>query len=106
MALSDLELFDQNPSWRLLLAAYQARVVAGVEWIPRVLSVDGLANEELSAVHGKLIALGLLKFEISNRTDGVQYQLTTLGRQAMLPPESRQLIPDWLQTEDAETAAA
>jgi hypothetical protein len=103
----DLELFDANPQWRPVLAAYQERhTAAKLEWSPRVGDVPGLAAEELSAIHGKLIALGMLKFEIASRADGVQYQVTTLGRQALLPAESRQTVPEWMQTEETETAAA
>ena len=37
---------------------------------------------QLSWLHGTLIALGCLKFELSGKV-GVQYQLTTLGRQTL-----------------------
>lgn len=107
MTNHELELFDQHPDWRLLLAAYQDRISAAkAEWSHRLVEVNGLAHEQLSTIHGKLIALGFLKFEIGDRLDGVQYQLTPLGRQALVPPESRQLVPEWMQTEAAETAAA
>lgn len=105
MVNSDLELFDENPEWLLLLAAYQARHATGGVWISRVTSVEMLPGDQLSVIHGKLIALGLLKFEINNRTDGVQYQVTSLGKQALLPPESRQTVPEWLQTDDESVAA-
>lgn len=107
MTHPDLELFDENPQWRPVLAAYhEAHTAAKREWSPRVAEVPGLISEELSAIHGKLIALGMLKFEIASRADGVQYQVTTLGRQALVPPESRQIVPEWMQTEEAEVAAA
>lgn len=107
MTNSELELFDAHPDWQRLLAAYQDQLAATkAEWSLRVTSVDGLAGDQLSAIHGKLIALGLLKFEIGSRAEGVQYQLTTLGRQALLPPESRQLIPDWMQADEADAPAA
>ena len=67
-------------------------------------SSGGLAPEQLSAIHGKLIALGMLKFEIGSRADGVQYQLTTLGRQALVPPAERELTPEWML--EAESPAA
>ena len=51
---------------------------------------------QIAAIHGKLIALGMLKFEIGSRADGVQYQVTPFGRQALLPPAERKLIPEWL----------
>ena len=105
MTSHELELFDANPPWRHLLAAYQQKIAAEkLEWSPRITDVAELAAEQLSVIHGKLIALGMLKFEIGNRADGVQYQLTTLGRQALLCPGERQLTPDWLV--DAEAPAA
>jgi len=103
----EIELFDTHPEWRPLLAAYQEQHQdRKLVWSPRVTQVVGTADDQLSAVHGKLIALGMLKFEISSRADGVQYQVTPLGRQALLPKESRQPIPDWQPSEETEPAAA
>src|SRR5438477_3442820 len=105
MTSHELELFDANPEWHPLLAAYQEKLASGkLEWSPRIPEVAGLATEALSVIHGKLIALGLLKFEIGSRADGVQYQVTSLGRQALLPPTERQLTPEWLL--EAEPSAA
>jgi len=79
--------------WRHVLAAYQ-RTEARPEtpptqgdpaadgWLPRLVRIDGVDPAHLSRLHGKLIALGWLKFEISGKT-GMQYQLTPLGRQTL-----------------------
>jgi hypothetical protein len=105
MTSHELELFDANPEWRLLLAAYQQKIAAEtVEWSQRITAVDGLVPEQLPVIHGKLIALGMLKFEIGSRADGVQYQLTSLGRQALLAPGERQLTPEWLLEAEAPAA--
>ncbi len=97
MTNHELELFDANPEWRPLLDAYHQKIIAEkLDWSPRITIVEGLPPEQLSAIHGKLIALGMLKFEIGNRADGVQYQLTPFGRQALLPPGERKLTPEWL----------
>jgi hypothetical protein len=105
MTSQELELFDANPEWRPLLAAYQQKIASEkLEWCPRITDVSELAAEKLSAIHGKLIALGMLKFEIGSRADGMQYQLTTLGRQALLAPAERQLTPEWLLDADAPAA--
>jgi len=105
MTNQELELFDANAEWRPLLDAYQQKMVTEkLEWSPRITAVDGLVPEQLSVIHGKLIALGMLKFEIGNRADGVQYQLTPFGRQALLPPADRKLTPEWLL--EAEVPAA
>jgi hypothetical protein len=103
---ADLELFDAHPEWRPLLAAYHdGQTTRKVEWCPRILEVDGAISEQISTIHGKLIALGLLRFEIASRADGVQYQVTPLGRQALLPAESRQLAPEWLQAVEGDSPA-
>jgi hypothetical protein len=105
MTNQELDLFDANPQWRPLLDAYQQRIVAEkLEWSPRIIAVEGLASDQLSVIHGKLIALGMLKFEIGSRADGVQYQVTPFGRQALLPPADRKLTPEWLL--EAESPAA
>ena len=105
MTNPELELFDANPEWGLLLAAYQLKLASEkLEWSPRIVNVSGVASEQLSAVHGKLIALGMLKFEIGSRADGVQYQLTTLGRQALIPAADRVLTPDWMLESEAPAA--
>lgn len=97
MTNPELELFDANPEWGMLLAAYQQKITSeSLEWSPRIFEVAGLVPAQFSAIHGKLIALGMLKFEIGSRADGVQYQLTTLGRQALTPPMERVLTPEWM----------
>lgn len=52
-------------------------------WLPRLVRVDGVDSEELSRVHGKLIAYGLLKCDLADRAAGVVYQLTGTGRQVI-----------------------
>src|SRR5258708_34419761 len=105
MTNPELELFDANPDWGLLLAAYQQKLAAkSLEWSPRIVEVPGVASEQLSAVPGKLIALGMLKFEIGSRAAGLQYQLTTLGRQALVPPGERVLTPEWMLEAEAPAA--
>ena len=59
------------------------------DWTPRLVSVAEIADADLSAIHGKLIAFGFLKFKLLNRSDGLGYQLTRLGKQAALGPEER-----------------
>jgi len=63
----------------------------GRAWITRLPGVTGVDDEELSWVHGQLIAYGLLKCDLRDRSAGVVYQLT---------PEARQVLElesaDWL----------
>ena len=105
MMTPELEMYDSNPEWGVLLAAYRDAIVAGdLEWAPRIALVEGLVPEAVSSIHGKLIAMGMLKFEISGRTEGVQYQLTTLGKQALIPPSERVLTPEWMLEAEAPAA--
>ena len=58
-----------------------APALEGVE--ERVTAVEGVRDERLPRIHGKLIALGFLKFELAGRTAGVRYQISRLGLQAI-----------------------
>ena len=105
MTNHELELFDVHPDWRVLLAAYHGKINAeSLEWSPRITTVEGLAAEQVAVIHGKLIALGMLKFEIGSRADGVHYQVTSLGKQALLPPDERHLTPEWMLEAEAPAA--
>ena len=90
----DPELLEAHPDWRQVLIAYRETLeptpqadsemseLLAKGFRPRLRSVDGLAVEQLTRIHGKLIAHGLLQVEIASRTGGMLYQLTSLGRQA------------------------
>jgi hypothetical protein len=78
-----------NRDWRRVLEAYQrphvprkAEEVTDEQWVPRVTGLEGVESAELSRLHGTLIALGFLKFELSGKA-GMQYQLTPLGRHTL-----------------------
>lgn len=84
----DLALQQQlhHPYWTRVLTLYRERHLLDKQsrpdyegWQPRVAQVEGIATEELSQVHGKLIAYGMLKFQLLNRTVGMAYQLTPVG---------------------------
>ena len=79
-ALAQLE---RNPEWRLLLTAYHVRQIAAPDgWVDRIFELGNLDSEQLSKFHGRLIALGMLEFELAGRGDVMRYQLSTLGKQA------------------------
>ncbi len=61
-----------------------------VELLERVERVEGVPDEDLSKLHGMLIAWGFLRLEIVSR-ELTGYQLTNLGKQAA---EGRFLIKD------------
>lgn len=82
------ELSD-HPEWRCVLLAYQSRYAevkqANPEadgWLPRLLRIDGVDPAQLSRLHGKLIAVGFLKFDISGKA-GMHYQVSPLGHQTL-----------------------
>jgi hypothetical protein len=84
-----LEELEGSPDWRVVLQAYQIPFAAGGEsaanadgWLPRVRQIEGIEAAELPRLHGRLIALGLLSFEISGNS-GVQYKISPLGRHAL-----------------------
>ena len=86
----ELELLSQNDEWRLVLQAYSdAREIARQyepdegDWLSRVASIDGVQEEHLPRIHGKLIALGLLHFQLTSRNNGVVYRISPQGRQAL-----------------------
>jgi hypothetical protein len=92
----DFAVLDAHPEWRQVLLAYgegmDVATTADAEtaefvargFRPRVREVDGVPAEQMARVHGKLIAHGLLQVEITGRTGGMLYQLTTSGRRACL----------------------
>ena len=63
-----------------------AELVADVEskeWLPRVVSLEGFDGERLSSLHGRLIALGWLGFDVGDRVTGIRYQLTRDGQRVL-----------------------
>ena len=52
-------------------------------WLPRLPVIDGVHADELSPIHGRLIALGFLNFRVASRAAGLQYRVSSLGRHAL-----------------------
>ena len=52
-------------------------------WLDRIQDVQGIERTTLTCIHGFLIAQGLIRFEFNGRNVGLQYQLSTQGREAM-----------------------
>ena len=52
-------------------------------WLSRLTRVEGVDSEELSRTHGRLIAYGLLKCDLADRSAGVVYQLTSTSKQVI-----------------------
>lgn len=73
-----------------LLTAYSVRDVALRAdngdydgWLDRVCELESINPEQISILHGLLIAEGCLKFEFRGRSRGLQYQLANAGRQVV-----------------------
>lgn len=101
------EELNQSTEWREVLAAYlsaQEAAKASEEefdgWLPRIMSIEGLEDENLPRIHGKLIAVGFLKFQLAGRGSGVVYQISPQGRQAL----SNEPAEETLEDEDSESA--
>jgi hypothetical protein len=92
----EIDLLQAHPDWQRVLQAYaeswesppvadsETSELASQGWRPRLKEVDGVAPEEMTRIHGKLIAHGFLQVEIAGRTGGLLYQLSSVGRQAGL----------------------
>jgi hypothetical protein len=79
-----------STDWQRLLACYRdgrdAAKQADPEfagWLERVMAVEGIEDGVLPRLHGKLIALGFLKFQLAGRSEGVRYQITSDGVRAL-----------------------
>lgn len=88
--LSPTLQFDVTSDQQQLLHAYQAQAaslkVTHEEfdgWLERVDQLSGVEVDQLTALHGQLIASGMLKFEISGRSIGLKYQLSQQGKKAL-----------------------
>jgi hypothetical protein len=63
-------------------------------WIPRITTLPDVQRSDMPAIHGRLIALGLLKFELFGKSGGIRYRLSTLGRKALTAPEPVAVEPE------------
>jgi len=89
----ELEELNRCDDWRRLLGCYQSlweQQVSSAEaedeaedWLPRLQSAEGVDDEDLSRIHGRLIAWGFLTFRLAGRTAGIQYQISPSGKQAL-----------------------
>ena len=89
-----IELRD-NDIWRQVLAAYETEQAVRKRidpdhrgWVQRLRTIDGVPDEEMSAIHGKLIAFGFLKVQLTSRNEGIQYQIGPAANPAQEMPES------------------
>ena len=106
----ELEQLRRNPKWATLLNVYCQLQLSGKlqiadfdGWTPRVLEAPEIATDELSGIHGKLIAFGFLKFDLAGRDGGIRYQLTPLGKlgiNSSIPSDGEDSTTDSVEHEE------
>lgn len=53
-------------------------------WISRIRKIEGVAPDRMAPTHGRLIAHGLLQFQLQSKSEGVVYRVTAFGRKSLL----------------------
>ena len=64
-------------------AAAKSAVAEYSGWLDRIQDAPGIEPTSLTAIHGFLIAQGLIRFEFTGRSVGLQYQLSPQGRESI-----------------------
>lgn len=90
MSETAFQLDFLSPQNLQVLQAYRSRMVAAKKtrddfdgWLERINSLADTSPEDLTQIHGQLIAGGHLKFEIGSSNIGLRYQISPKGRQAL-----------------------
>ena len=52
-------------------------------WVRRLRDVDGIPGDRMAPIHGRLIAHGLLQFQLQGQNEGVLYRVTSAGRKSL-----------------------
>ncbi|MBX3438742.1 MAG: hypothetical protein KF861_14705 [Planctomycetaceae bacterium] len=52
-------------------------------WVDRIREVPDVPSDRLAPIHGRLIALGYLQFQLQGRDAGVVYRVTAEGRSTL-----------------------
>jgi len=81
-AESDVEAVSDGPLVELSLAELPEEDERD-DWLPRITSLDGFDGERLSSLHGRLIAMGWLGFEVGDRMTGMRYRITRDGQRVL-----------------------
>lgn len=90
------KLLEEATDWPLVLAEYlrlqtadepadlvadeEEQAGASIRWIPRLRSLPGVDGPQLSRIHGRLLALGWLRFQIGAGQRGLEYRVSPEGR--------------------------
>ena len=114
VGMVDTELhFDalDNDSCRLLDAyvsrdsALRAADPEHDGWMERFDTLEDIEADALTRIHGRLIATGMIKFELTSRNVGLRYQISNKGRQALASSRQAGESEDSANSPDAESSA-
>lgn len=92
----ELKLLEEAVDWQLVLAEYlrlqsedeplgvsaddEEQAGGSVRWVPRLRGVAGVEGPQLSRIHGRLLALGWLRFQVGAGQRGLEYRVSPEGR--------------------------
>ena len=99
--VADPEENDSDPTSSIGLAELPAEEERD-DWLPRIKSLAGFDDQRLSSLHGRLIALGWLGFEVGDRNTGMRYRLTREGQRVLdglVPIPTLQVVTEEPQDE-------
>ncbi|WP_417849728.1 hypothetical protein [Thalassoglobus sp.] len=92
MDIAELEQLVDQPLWMKVLETYNELIIQagqerledeqGTRWASRIISLDETDADELSWIHGQLIAYGWLTFQLEGREEGLLYRITSAGKKA------------------------
>lgn len=87
---TDFQLDQLSDECLQVLGSYAVREIASKKanpesngWLDRLADVPGVDATAMTTIHGILIAEGMLKFEITGRSVGLQYQVSPAGKEAL-----------------------
>ncbi|MAT14707.1 MAG: hypothetical protein CMJ46_05480 [Planctomyces sp.] len=86
MIATEFETLQAHPDYVRVLNAYleaEKNLPEDQASVPRLLEVAEVPTARLSAIHGNLIALDYLRFELADRHSGLQYKVTTSAKQSL-----------------------
>lgn len=58
-------------------------------WVARLRVIEGIARDRLAPIHGRLIAQGLLQFQLQGRDEGLVYRTTGAARDLLATARRR-----------------
>lgn len=90
VGIDEADAFDGEPSDEEGASSRDSKPVSRRihTWISRLREVEGVPHDRLAPIHGRLIAHGLLQFQLQGREDGVMYRVTSAGRQMLNTPNA------------------